>query len=123
MNAQAIADLTIRGSPETGIRSPGSQPVRAAPVAEVREATDHPDRHAEPSLQEVVQATEGINAFLRSGSADHIQFAVHEKANRMMVQVIDDKTREVVRTIPPKELLDLAAKIGELVGTLLDQRG
>jgi flagellar protein FlaG len=80
-------------------------------------------RDTEPSYEEVASTTEGVNAFLNSSSASHIQFSVHEEADRIMVQVIDEDTQEVVRTIPPKELLDLAAKIGEMVGTLLDQRG
>jgi flagellar protein FlaG len=70
----------------------------------------------------VEEVTEGVNSFLQS-SGSHIRFAVHDKAKELMVQVIDDRTEEVIRTIPPKELLDLAAKIGELVGALLDRRG
>jgi flagellar protein FlaG len=70
----------------------------------------------------VARAVDEVNAFL-SSSNSHVQFQVHEASQRMMVEVIDDKTQEVVKTIPAKELLDLAAKIGELVGTLLDRRG
>jgi flagellar protein FlaG len=118
MNTQAVSDLTIRGSPEPRPPTRETHPVRVVPESQPRE----PAPQTEPSSEELAQATEGLNSFLKSGGS-HIQFAMHEKSEELMVEVIDDRTREIIKTIPPKELLDLAAKIGELVGTLLDQRG
>ncbi len=122
MNVQAITDLAIRGAPQ---RPAGNTPAPAVgrPVAavEIQSAGEQP-RRQEPSPREVAQAAEGVNAFLKANGS-HIQFPLHEKANQLMVEVVDNRTQEVIKTFPPKELLDLAAKIGELVGTLLDKRG
>lgn len=121
MNVQAAVDTAIRGSPETAAAPLKTQPVRPAPKA-APDGQEQPAAQTEPRPEEVAQAMNGVNGFLASGHS-HIQFALHEKAERMMVEVIDNETQEVIKTIPSKELLDLAARIGELVGTTLDRRG
>jgi flagellar protein FlaG len=120
MNVQAISDFAIRGSPgraqpvEPMSSRSGAESAPFAPAA----AAGRP----EPSPEEVAKAVEGVNAFLGSSNS-HIQFAVHQATKRMMVEVINNDTQEIIKTIPSKELLDLAAKIGELVGTVLDRKG
>ena len=126
MNIQATTELAVSNAPrsepiipkvpvvESGERPP--QPQLVSVVAAAGEPHDEPDK------TEVKQVLDGINTFLRSGE-NHIQFSIHEKAQRLMVQVIDNETQEVIRTFPPKELLDLAARIGEMVGTLIDETG
>lgn len=117
MMIQAVTDVAIRGTPQGAAPTAERQPA-ARPEA-VRAETPEP---RDPTPAEAQRALEGVNAFLASNNS-HVQFALHEGAKRMMVEVVDNQTREVVRTIPAKELLDLAAKIGEMVGTLLDRRG
>lgn len=51
-----------------------------------------------------------------------LSFTLHEGSDRMMVRVIDVETGEVVREIPPAEILDTVARIMEFVGLLLDRR-
>ncbi|MBE9523215.1 MAG: flagellar protein FlaG, partial [Proteobacteria bacterium] len=41
----------------------------------------------------------------------------------IMVTVREQSTGEVIREIPPSEILDLAARLGEMVGLLFDRRG
>jgi flagellar protein FlaG len=52
-----------------------------------------------------------------------LQFSVHEASGEIMVTVRDETSGEVIREIPPSEMLDLAAKLGEMVGLLFDQTG
>jgi uncharacterized FlaG/YvyC family protein len=47
---------------------------------------------------------------------------IHEKTRGLIVKVIDAKTDEIVREIPPEKFLDLVAKIWEITGLLIDQR-
>lgn len=124
MHIEPLTDLAIRGS---------SRPQAAGvpPLAPLREVFPAGELVAEPHSSsaddsrmgehETEQAVERMNAFLRSGDS-HIQFALHEKSKQMMVEVINNETQEVVRTFPPKELLDLAAKIGDMVGALVDKK-
>lgn len=48
-------------------------------------------------------------------------FKVHDGTGRMMVQVLDAETDEVLRVIPPEELLDLAARIHQVLGLFIDE--
>jgi len=51
-----------------------------------------------------------------------LKFSIHEETKQIMVTVKNIKTDEVIREIPPKEVLDLAAKILEMVGILVDKK-
>jgi len=48
---------------------------------------------------------------------------VHQASGVVMVTVTDESTGEVIREIPPSEVLDLAARLEEMVGLLFDQKG
>lgn len=50
-----------------------------------------------------------------------LRFDVYEDTNRVYVQIIDENTREVIKQIPPEEMLELSAKIQEMVGIMLDE--
>jgi hypothetical protein len=52
-----------------------------------------------------------------------LQFSVHEATGEIMVTVREESTGEVIREIPPSEMLDLAARIDEMVGLLFHQTG
>ena len=52
-----------------------------------------------------------------------LQFSVHEDSGEIMVTVREESTGEVIREIPPSEMLDLAARIDEMVGLLFHQTG
>ena len=52
-----------------------------------------------------------------------LQFTVHEASGRMMVKVMDGSTGRVIREIPPSEILDLAARLDEMIGLIFDQKG
>ena len=52
-----------------------------------------------------------------------LQFSVHKASGQMMITVIDESTGKVVREIPSSEILELAAKMDEMVGMIFDQKG
>ena len=127
MSIEAIVDVAARTAPKAEPVAPTKPPPDSNPApVELQPTTTEGDASSqgvrEPGREEVEQVLEGINTFLKS-DGNHIQFSMHQEAQRLMVQVIDNETQEVVRTFPPKELLDLAARIGEMVGTLIDQTG
>ena len=64
---------------------------------------------------------EAINRQLREiGSS--LSFIRDEASGRSAVQVLD-QSGQVIRQIPPQELLDVYAKIRNIVGILLDESG
>jgi flagellar protein FlaG len=50
-----------------------------------------------------------------------LNFEVYEDTSRMYVQIIDKNTHEVIKQIPSEEMLELSAKIQEMVGIMLDK--
>lgn len=50
-----------------------------------------------------------------------LEFSLHKETGRTMVKVFNKDTDELVREIPPEQILDLAAKLDEMVGMLFDQ--
>lgn len=70
---------------------------------------------------ELNQAVELINEAVQMANKK-FEFKVHEGTNRTMVKVIDRETEEIIREIPPEEILDLVDKMNELVGLMMDRR-
>jgi uncharacterized FlaG/YvyC family protein len=77
----------------------------------------------ESDLSGMTQAVADIQEDLNVIHNVDLQFTVHEDSGRIMVTVRDQSTGEVIREIPPAEILDLAARFGEMVGLLFDGRG
>jgi flagellar protein FlaG len=50
-----------------------------------------------------------------------LQIQVHKATNRIMIKIISTQDGKIIREIPSEELLDLAAKIEEMVGVLFDK--
>ncbi|WP_312109726.1 flagellar protein FlaG [Brevibacillus reuszeri] len=63
----------------------------------------------------------GINKWLQSTNT-HVKFTLHEDLNEYYVQVINDQTNEVIREIPSKKMMDMVAKMHEMVGLLVDEK-
>jgi flagellar protein FlaG len=52
-----------------------------------------------------------------------LQFSVHEASGEIMVTVSDKSTGEVIREVPPSEVLNLAARLEQMIGLIFDQKG
>ncbi len=73
------------------------------------------------NVSDVQEAVDEINKALHYMN-ERLEFSVHEETNRIIVRVLDRETEEVLREIPPEQILDLVAKLQELVGLLVDKR-
>ncbi len=60
----------------------------------------------ESALEHMIRDIEIFNKRFR--------FKIHRKTGEIVVQVIDSKTKKVIREIPPKELVELHARLREL---------
>ncbi|WP_024984125.1 flagellar protein FlaG [Brevibacillus borstelensis] len=77
------------------------------------------DKHQ--SIGEIESEIAGINKWLQMTSS-HIKFMLHEDLNEYYVQVINDQTNEVIREIPSKKVMDMVAKMHEMIGLLIDEK-
>ncbi|MFL2100362.1 flagellar protein FlaG [Desemzia sp. FAM 23989] len=56
------------------------------------------------------------------GVNTQFQYRIHEGTDRIMVKLIDTKSQDVIREIPPEKMLDLVAEIWKRVGLVIDNR-
>ncbi len=69
----------------------------------------------------VTQKTEKLNQLAEILNRK-IRFFVDSKDKKVIVKVIDPKTGEVIRKIPPEKILKLEEQIDHAVGFILDER-
>ena len=75
----------------------------------------------QPSREQLEKVVKGINDFIETSNT-HIQFKLHEKLNEYYVTVVDNDTKEVVREIPSKKVLDVYAAMTEFIGLIVDKK-
>jgi flagellar protein FlaG len=51
-----------------------------------------------------------------------LQFSVNQKTGKTVVRVVDKDTGELIRQIPPQDMLDLANKLEDMMGILFDKQ-
>ena len=115
------AGTASSGTNNTARRSEiGSKP--AAPqLASVTAETPAVDNTYEADAAELESTLEEINKYLTEAGSS-LAFIHDEASGRAAVQVLD-ADGNVIRQIPPQEVLDVYAKIRNIVGILLDENG
>ena len=51
----------------------------------------------------------------------NLEFQYHKEVNMMSVRMLDKKTHEVIKEVPPEEMLEQMAKAREWLGAFLDK--
>ena len=67
-------------------------------------------------------AVDRVQKAVETLSSAGIQFTIDQDFERMVVQVVDTSTKEVIRQIPPKEMLEIAQALDKLQGLLVHQK-
>ncbi|MFI4940699.1 MAG: flagellar protein FlaG [Burkholderiales bacterium] len=100
------------GSPVTATTT-GSAPTSPAPsVAAVS---------PEPSVSQVRQAVQKINTVMKAQSQG-IEFSIDPASHRIVVNIVDQSTNQVLRQIPSKEALAIADSLDQKQGLLIQQQ-
>jgi flagellar protein FlaG len=84
-------------------------------------ATSGQDGFERVPKEKLQNTIEELNKFL-SPSHTALKFQYHEKLQEYYVTLIDEKTKEVVREIPPKKMLDFYAAMTEFLGFIVDKK-
>ena len=74
-----------------------------------------------PSENTVKQAVSDINKKINPNTI--AQYGFHEDTNRVTIKIVDKNSDKVIREFPAEETLDMIAKVWELAGMFLDERG
>lgn len=121
MNIQPLGSPVAPRLEERALPSIEQQNTQAAnPV----KAADTPGAvepaRAQPSREEVGDAIKKINEGM-AASSQSLEFAIDEDSKEIVVKIIDQGTREVVRQIPSVEALEIAKSLDKMRGLLISQ--
>lgn len=74
-----------------------------------------------PGEKQLIDAIEKSNKDFRMTDSS-LQFSIHEKTKEIMVKVIDNETKEVLKELPPEKILDMVAAMLERTGLFVDKK-
>jgi len=71
--------------------------------------------------KELEKTIVNINKMIESMDTS-LQFYIHKDSGRIAVKVINNKSKEVILEIPSEEILNLAAKLNDTTGLIIDKK-
>ncbi len=74
-----------------------------------------------PGEHQLIEAIEKSNKDLKLDGTS-LQFSIHEKTKQIMVKIVNDQTKEVIKEIPSEKVLDMVASMMERTGLFLDKK-
>lgn len=75
-------------------------------------------KDAQVRPEELKSAVEKVQAFVSATTSD-VNFSIDKESGSTVVKVIDRSTKEVIRQIPSKEMLEMAQALDRLQGLLV----
>ena len=97
--------------------------VATIPVPTAKPATESAPTATPPTLPLSREATRKAAEALGEALSNlnrGIHYEIDESTNSVVTKIIDRDTKQVIRQIPPKEVLDIARKLKQFMGVLLD---
>jgi flagellar protein FlaG len=134
MSAQSkmvVAPAAGVGGAGTAGAGTGGIPARVTPPPADNGVVQLFPREKKSGSEEATSSADRVSAMVEDLQASlemlqkkntHLNFSVHEETDRVMVRITDQETGDVIREIPSKEFLDLAAKLQEMVGLMFDMK-
>lgn len=77
------------------------------------------DENGNPTEQAYQTAVNKLNEFMEY-SQKNSKFVFHKDLERYYVEVVDAQTQEVIKEVPPKEILDAYYEMQKLAGKIFD---
>lgn len=71
--------------------------------------------------EDTKKAVDKLNKLLEDAPT-HLEYEIYGKLNSVMIKVVDDNTKEVIKEIPPKKIVDMVDKLCELAGLFMDKK-
>ena len=106
--------------PEKSAQSMGQAPVQDAATEQESEAQGAQSPHEPLSEEQTSFITEQLNDIMRNINVD-LQFQYHKEVNVMSVRMLDKKTGEILREIPPESMVEHMIKVHDWIGAFLDK--
>lgn len=75
----------------------------------------------EIKLSDVEKAAEKLNKLFEDKNT-HVEYELYGKSKSMTIKIVDNNTKEVIKELPPKKLIDMVDKLCELAGLVMDEK-
>ncbi|WP_082174054.1 flagellar protein FlaG [Clostridium niameyense] len=72
-------------------------------------------------IKDLEKAVDKLNKLLDEKQT-HIEYEVYGKFKDLTIKIINNKTNEIIKEIPPKKIIDMVDKLCEIAGILIDQK-
>ena len=102
------------------VNSKSSQPIEE--VERSRKATESAAEDFVPAAESDISPEELVNQIksLADNSLYAVRFENNDVIDQMVVKVVDRDTDEIIRQIPPEELIDIRKNLQEIRGGIID---
>lgn len=115
--AQSVAAYVDKSTQTANTSAVPAKPV-AAPV-ETASTVQQPV--SLPNMEQVKEAVQKINKTMQALS-NNLEFSIDEDSDRTIVKVVDQETKEVIRQVPTKEVLEIGKALDKVQGLLIRQK-
>ncbi|WP_328801039.1 flagellar protein FlaG [Paenibacillus sp. LX16] len=82
-----------------------------------RGSTAQKQQTHEEAVLELQKAIDAIQ-----GPQKTFEISVHEKTHAIMIKVMNKETGDLIREVPPEKILDIAARMMEIAGIIIDKK-
>ncbi len=103
-------------------RQNGSSPVPVERDSRSGSTPREPQGGQEVDQEEVGRAAEQVNYALDALNRN-LKVSVHKDTGHLIVRVTDPKSGELIRQLPPEQLLDAEVNIKKVIGLFVDETG
>lgn len=73
------------------------------------------------STEHVKDSVDKLNKLLEEKDI-RLEYEIYGKFRDLTIRLIDNKTQEVIKEIPPRKIIDMVAKLCEMAGVLIDEK-
>lgn len=113
---QSDVSVPLNKSNYTSTESIGNETPLKQPII----TSEMQDENGEPTKQAYQTAVNKLNEFMTYSNRNS-KFVFHEGLERYYVEIVDSNTDEVVKEIPPKELLNAYYEMQKMIGKIVDK--
>jgi flagellar protein FlaG len=121
MDTLSVANQTpTRGIASDRLNNTPIFPTKSTAAVETRNPVDVVSAAAATSNEQITKAVDNINKTIQA-TLQNLEFSVDQDSSQVVVKVIDQQTKQVLRQIPTEEVLEIAKSLDKLQGLLIKQ--
>lgn len=121
MDALSVVNQTpTRGIALDRLNNAPIVPIKSTAAVETRNPVDAVSAAAATSNEHITKAVNSINKTIQA-TLQNLEFSVDQDSSQVVVKVIDQQTKQVLRQIPTEEVLEIAKSLDKLQGLLIKQ--